>query len=520
MATPPAAFSPSPAPNPAWEEALCRLVRERTGIRILDHQLDTLRRTAAEGRARFGHASDEAYLEALRQARASAPEHEHLIAGITVGESYFFRDQAQMAFLRDIWLPALIARRRQADDLHLRVWSAGCADGQELYSIAMLLADLLPDLERWNLHLLGTDLNVTALARALRGRYSEWSLRATPEPARRRYFRQENDGSWAISPVLRGHARYAYLNLREDSFPSMLSETVALDLILCRNVFIYFDPAIVTQVMAKFHASLVPDGCLLLGASDLVDSTTLDGYTLHALENAFWLQRRDIQHDQRTTSLATTALATPSPASAAPAARATTTQRPLAPTPAAATPRPSAPTAPAAGHDAIIRLLGLEAWQPAMELIQAQRASGDDSALIWQFQAKVQANQGQAREALEACDASLARDATDKHSHYLRAMVLLELHRLPAAEEALRSTLYLDRNFVEAHYQLGLLQMRRGRHQAGLKSMRNALAIAERSVPERRLHDAAGRDHERMADILRHELRIYEQRNPSHAETP
>ncbi|MDP2787625.1 MAG: CheR family methyltransferase [Pseudomonadota bacterium] len=487
----------APVLHPAIEEQLCLLVRERTGIRLLDHQMDNLRRTVAEGRARFGHADETDYLTALHTARASSPEHEHLIAGITVGESYFFRDQAQMDWLREEYLPRLIARRREENNLYLRIWSAGCSDGQELYSLAMLLAELLPDLERWNLHLLGTDLNAAALSRALRGRYSEWSLRATPEAARQRHFRWERDHTWSISAGLRGHVHFAYLNLREDSFPSLLSETTALDLVLCRNVFIYFDPAIVADVMHKFHACLAPGGHLLLGASDLIDSATLDGFTLHSLGNAFYLERME-----------PTQASAPEIAPAAPAKR----PRPQVAVQVAvpAHPAPASAAAILPGYTDIIGLLGREAWNDALAAIDARQAGGEDDALLRQFRAKALANLGHARDALEACDASLALDAGDKHSHFLRALILLELHRLPAAEEALRRTLYLDRNFVEAHYQLGLLQMRRGARQSGLKSMQNALAIAERARPERRLHDAAGRDHERMASILRHELRMYE----------
>lgn len=494
--------------SPAIEEQLCLLVRERTGIRLLDHQMETLRRTVADGLTRFGHVDAASYLHGLRDARASSPEHEHLIAGITVGESYFFRDQAQMAWLREQFLPQLIARRRAENNLALRIWSAGCSDGQELYSVAMLLAELLPDFERWNLHLLGTDLNAAALARALRGRYSEWSLRATPETTRQRHFHQERDHAWTITTALRRHVHFAYLNLREDSFPSMLSETTALDLILCRNVFIYFDPAIVTEVMRKFHACLLPDGCLLLGASDLIDSGTLDGFSLHALNNAFYLQRQDANRPVAVASETRTAAVNLQPPLAKPDRLPDQSAAPLT-----EAPRPPAGVAGAAttaGYEEITRLLGREAWREALAATAACQARGDDSALLPQFRAKALANLGRTREALDACEASLLIDAGDKHSHFLHALILLELHRLPAAEESLRRTLYLDRNFVEAHYQLGLLQMRRGARQSGLKSMKNALAIAEKARPDRRLHDAAGRDHERMAAILRHELRMYE----------
>ncbi len=494
----------APSLPPVVEEQICLLVRERTGIRILDHQLDTLRRTVTAGLKRFGHETAAEHLDALRSAQATSPEYEHLIAGITVGESYFFRDQAQMDWLREQWLPQLIQRRREEHSLSLRIWSAGCSDGQELYSLTMLLSELLPDLERWNLHLLGTDLNAAALSRAISGRYSEWSLRATPEAARKRHFCREKGNAWSVAPELRSRVRFSYLNLRDDNFPSMLSETTALDLVLCRNVFIYFDPAVVATVMRKFHACLVPDGCLLLGASDLIDSSTLGGFSLEHLGNAFYLRR--LGHE----------------AQARPPLETEAPRNPLrAPLPVAeslpeeVTTRAPAVSAPlvADSFAVITALLGREAWREALAAITSRVAAGEDSALLRQFRAKALANLGRSQEALEACDASLALDAGDKHSHFLRALILLELHRLPAAEEALRRTLYLDRQFLEAHYQLGLLQMRRGQRQSGLKSMQNALAIAERTRPDRRLHDAAGRDHERMAAILRHELRMYAPEN-------
>lgn len=485
-------------PTAACEEQLCAFVRERTGLRIHDHQLETLRRTVAEGCARFGHASCDAYLDALARSAANSPEHEHLIAGITVGESYFFRDQAQMDFLRRVWLPELIARRRDEGDLYLRIWSAGSSDGQELYSLVIMLYELLPDIDRWNLHLLGTDINAGSLARAMRGRYSNWAFRATPETLREQYFQPDGASQWQVSPHLRRRVKFTYLNLNEDSFPSILTETNALDLILCRNVFIYFDPAVVRHVMAKFHASLAPGGCLLLGTSDLMDSATLDGFELHTLTNAFYLVRQDAE---------------PTVQPAVPADLGT---RPIEPMPLPPPGQAAAPAAartepPAAGDiGAIIRLLSREAWGEALAEVERHQRAGDDGAVIWQFRAKALANLGRAREALEACDRSLAADPTDKHTHFIRALVLIELNRLPAAEEALKRTLYLDRGFVEAHFQLGLLQLRRGRRTGGLKSLRNALDIADAAVPERRLHDAAGMDHARIAAILRNQLRMHE----------
>ncbi|MDP2809058.1 MAG: CheR family methyltransferase [Rhodocyclaceae bacterium] len=496
-----AVLSPSPV---ACEERLCAFVRARTGLRIHDHQMETLRRTVAEACARFGHADCASYLAVLEAAASDSPEHEHMIAGITVGESYFFRDHAQMDFLRRVWLPDLIERRRQANDLFLRIWSAGCADGQELYSLVILLHELLPDIDRWNLHLLGTDINAGSLARAMRGRYSNWSFRAMPPDVREQFFQKEDEQHWQVSPHLRRRVKFTYLNLNEDSFPSILTETGNLDLILCRNVFIYFDPGGVGRIVAKLRASLVPGGCLLLGTSDLIDSATLDGFDLRALANAFYLVRHDeaapVTPPQSETAPPRIKRPAPEPGSQTPVAVEAPVAMPILPAPRGL-----------ADIGEIIRLLGNEAWPGALAKVEQRQQAGDDSATIWQFRAKALANLGRARDALEACDRSLVLDPTDKHTHFIRALVLLELNRLPAAEDALKRTLYLDRGFVEAHFHLGLLRLRRDRRAAGLKSLRNALAIADATTPDRRLHDAAGMNHGRIAAILRNELDMREQ---------
>lgn len=475
------------------------LVRERTGIRILDHQIRTLLQTVADACRRFEYRSCDQYIEVLEGSRPDSPLQEHLIAGITVGESYFLRDQAQMAFLRQQWLPRILAERRAEGRLELRIWSAGCADGQEILSIAMFLAELLPDIDKWNLHLLATDINVDALSRALAGSYKEWSMRALDEPLRQRFF-DHNDGRYRVDPRLHRLIHYAYLNLHSDQYPSILSQTNALDLVLCRNVFIYFDPQIVNRVMAKFHACLNPGGCLLLGASDLVDSCAIEGFRQHSLGDTFYLERPDVALQ-------------PVPATAAVEVQSTVPlwvpSPPPVPEPA---PPPRGDLAPAVQpYQEIVSLFGDSAWGSALAVIEARLRNGDDTALVWQFRAKALANLGRTRDALEACDRSIDRDPTDKHSHFIRALVLIEQKRLSAAADALRRTLFLDRRFLEAHYQLGLLLMRQGDREGGVKALKNALRIAEAAHPSQPLHDAAGMNHGRMAAILRNELRIVEQ---------
>ena len=144
------------------------------GLVFHPHQMQTLIEAAQETSKRFGYADTHQLHEALSKLPDGAPEFDYLITRITVGESFFFRDAVQMDFLRREYLPSVIQRRRRCGHRRLRVWSAAAAAGQELYSVAMLLRELLPDVDEWNLHLLGTDINAQSLHSAVEGHYSEW----------------------------------------------------------------------------------------------------------------------------------------------------------------------------------------------------------------------------------------------------------------------------------------------------------------------------------------------------------
>jgi len=489
------------------EEGLVRLIQRKTGIVLQDHQLSTLRDTVKQACQHFDyHSVDELLMRLQADTSLLTPEMEFLIGGITVGESYFFRDQFQMDFLRHTWLPGVIREKRQRNDKSLRIWSAGCADGQELYSLAMLLAEDLPDLADWNVHLLGTDINTNALSRALGGRYTGWSLRATRDELQRKYFTRRGS-EYIIRPELRAVTKFAYLNLGNDSFPSILTETVALDLILCRNVFIYFDQNAIAAVMHKFADCLAPDGILMLGASDNV-ARTPDSLAFIHKNDVFYYRRSDTK----------ASAASPLPA-----------RRPLSalmmPVAPAALPPVSTETACPASSRAIqaVQTAAIEqARETIFNLIRTERwrdvVGAADNALqqhgerpdLLQCKAKALANLGELAAALALCERCLRLDATDKHTYLIQALVLTELNEPGAAQAALRKALFLDSGMVEAHFHLGLLFLRGGQRKKGIKSLRNALALTEASDPERRIHNTQDMTFGRFGVILRNEISIYE----------
>lgn len=476
-----------------FENELKQLIRTRTGIVVQEHQLENLFAVVTTAMKRFGHLKSESYLDSLRIAEANSPELEFLVTGITVGESYFFRDTAQINFLREQYLPGLIAERDKTHK-HLRIWSAGCSDGQELYTLAFILRELIPDLESWRLHLLGTDINTEALAASHSGHYREWSFRNTADSLRRRYF-DKHENAYVLNEDIRHMARFTYLNLADDAFPSLLTDTNGIDLILCRNVFIYFDQATVNNVLQKFVQCLVPGGVLMVGASDLVD-INVPGLELKQHLNTFYYQRP---------SLSAQVEAQPRESKPSP---------PLDKLQSTIIDRKKSTDSLVPGTaDVLLQVrehLTQEQWQAADKAVDHCLLSMDVSSELLVYKATAAANLGNLDQASQLCEQALELDAVDKHAHFLFAIVQMELEQIDLAEAAFRKVLFLDAKFLEAHYQLGLLQLRCGRHVQGMKSLKNALQLAEQGDPQHNLHGAPDTSFQRMAEMLRNEITLHE----------
>ena len=190
-----------------------------------------------------------------------------LARNVTIGETYFLRYPEQFLVLQNEILPDLIHERRRAKDLYLRLWSAGCSSGEEAYSLAILLRDLLPDFDQWHIQILATDINRDSLARAASGDYSAWSFRGVPDDIIQRHFipHKDNGKILSVHPQLKKAVRIEYLNLGDDCYPSLLTQTTAMDFVFCRNVLIYFNEKSAAHVIDRLFSSLVEGGSLMVG---------------------------------------------------------------------------------------------------------------------------------------------------------------------------------------------------------------------------------------------------------------
>ena len=337
------------------------------------------------------------YLRLLMEGDDGGVERDAMIAQLTIGETYFFRDQPQFDAIRDIILPDILERNQSTRQL--RIWSAGCATGAESYSLAILLGrEFMHRLEGWRVTILGTDINPRFLAVADAGKFEAWSLRATPEALKQECF--SCDGQvWTIHPEYKRWTSFALMNLVGSEFPAALSEAGGFDLILCRNVMIYFAPESNRRLVRQFHEALAEGGWFLVGAVE---------HNLEAFDSFQMVNATGATLYRKAASV---------------------TQHPAAqPFPERASAPPAADPKPAEPELAPLSLAGLRRL----------------------------ADRGDWTRAVPYCDRLLAQDRSNPSVYFYRALVLEQVGGRAEAERSLRRAIYLDPNFLLAHYHLGL----------------------------------------------------------------
>jgi chemotaxis protein methyltransferase CheR len=345
------------------------------------------------------------------------------------GETYFFRDQGQSDLLRLRLLPELIERRRTAKTL--RLWSAGCASGEEAYSLAMLVDMLLPERDGWDIFILGSDINPAALAKARDARYGPWSFRMAPAMLQQRYFRRTGE-EWELDQRIRSMVSFHAGDLIGEPFPGGTLRD--MDLILCRNVFIYFDAQAVHAVAEKLAATLCDGGYLMTGHTELM------GHRIRNLQSRLFVEGVVYRR---------TAPGMPLPA-AVPAA--TNTAARSVPPPAVAPRAARVPPAVAPGAEG---------------LLAAARKFAD---------------RGEYESAELSCRQALSAAPLAPGPHFLLAQLAQLRGEFEHAGELLDKTLYLDPNCVAAYLELAAL-CARTENLPRARSLRRAALDIVRALP-------------------------------------
>lgn len=452
---------------------IVNLIADTLGIHIPAQHQDGLKKIILARINALGLLSVNDYYQYLITRKKLLPteaEWRELILQLTVTESYFFRDQGQFSLLKNQILPELIERKRR---LHLangqkpalRLWSAGCSTGEEAYSLAILLKELLFDYQAWDICIVGTDINQSALAIAQQGIYSDWSFRTIDPAIKNRYFRPHRK-DWQIDANIRQMVTFQPGNLMQP-YPDRLLGIYDLDLIVCRNVFIYFDSSAIAQIIQKFYHSLVPGGFLLTGHTELYGQK-IEPFQVHSCPQSVIYRKENEDPDPRLFQKVGDLNPTSSPCSNLEEKPTLLSER-------------SAEQIKAATQQALweqaqrslTQGVYTDAIQTAKQLINLNPKHFQSYCLI----AEAYANLGQYSHTIQACQQALQIEPLVIEPYYFLAQIAEEQGDINQAKLLLKRIIYLVPNSIFAYLKLGFIYESEGNINQAHKTWRSLLEI-------------------------------------------
>lgn len=379
-------------------------------------------------------------LDELHQILLANANHEFdlLVDELTIGETFFFRHQEMFEALKNVVLPQILEKNQQHK--LLRIWSAGCSIGAEPYSIAILLHEILgTKMEEWKIEIVGTDINRKFLRSALKGIFAPWALRGMNETQIRRYF-DPHAQSWELKAQYKQNIHFRYYNL-VSNLERIPEDFYNLDLLICRNVMIYFDSLTNQKLIQAFHQCLHGDGWLLLGHAEHHPEIYRKFHAL-STEGAMLYQKLpkkaavDIENPP-----------TPFPTFSFPPCPTTLSSKNSQISRNFQTPkRLSLPKPPAPQSQGVT---------PQASVTQIKSAIPSEEELkqnIWQL-----CNEGNFVKARLLCDALLPSAIRDSSIYYLSGIIHWQLGHWNAAKEELQKRLFFQRDCVMTLYQISLL---------------------------------------------------------------
>jgi chemotaxis protein methyltransferase CheR len=459
------------------------LIVARTGLACGEKRNHVLAQALSDGARQSNCVDVQRYLACLEAAPTNSEIWDRLIESLTISETYFFRDAEQMEGLRASILPGLISTHQSGRTL--RIWSAGCATGEEPYTLAILLQQLLPDIAQWKILILATDINKPVLRAATLGRYRQWSFRQTDSTLRNIYFIQQGDLA-VLRPELRQRVTFAYLNLAEACYPNPANQTNSLDLIVCRNVMIYQPQDVIQAIVQRFYQCLSPGGWLVIGA----------GESHPEIYERFQPVRigRTIVFRKAAESLANDGLQPVSSELLRPMLPLSTSivmpdtlPSVLADTAAIAAAKNANPCETCVQGNAPGRRNRPD--EERLRLTACLQRNAHCLYALYQM-AQVEANTGRLTEARRWAEQVIERDPLHGKAHYLLALIHEEQGELEQAIARFKKVIYLEPNFALAHFNLGNLYQRIGHLDDAARHRAIAMRMAARMPPEALLQGA------------------------------
>lgn len=489
---------------------LSQMITRHTGLALPPQKWNRLIKGLAAAAPEAGFADPQSYANELLTSPAPARLLEPLVGRLTIGETYFLRNKEIFQALMHHVVRGLIEHPRRPDR-SLRFWSAGCATGEEPYSIAMLLDHHYNRLAHRNVFILGTDVNQRFLNTAEKGIYTQWSLRATPDALIRKYFIAHPEKRFELIPRIRQQVVFYRLNFTEPEYRRLLRFPEPMDVIFCRNVLMYHDANSRRHVVARLIEMLEKNGWLITNPAEagFFESKQL---TPVRFSNVTFFRKGP---PRKTAAHAgAPGQAMQSPAAARPTENppvSTASKPPLeAPNRRLSDRQPGLTNRLQESYDAAARDYLQGAYRQAVQKLKplATADASRDEALLLHTQSltlltRCYANLGELENAETACSEAIEREKLNPELYYLLATIYQAANQTDAAIRALKQTLYLDPEFIMAIFQLACLMKQKGRAEESRKGFSNAAALLQSKTPDDILPHSDGLTAGRMLEMIR-----------------
>jgi len=446
---------------------LTGLLHRAAGLAFDESRRESLSYSVSERMQAAGLVSVADYLRLLAHP-SGAGERQALLDEVTIPETHFFRNPPQIRALRMHVLPELL--RQAAATKRLRIWSAGCSTGEEPYTVAMLVRELLPASADWDVRIIATDISTRALAAAERAHYAERSFVMTDPVDRQRFFVLDTESrGYVVRDEVRELVEFRHHNLVNDEPPFAAGE---VDLVLCRNVTIYFDRETTKRLMRRLHGCLRDGGYLFLGHAETLWQIS-DEFSLVSLGDAFLYRRQPAIGERR--------LVLPD--------RRTEDE-----------PRPTRADRRRGPLDRRRVGLGRRKSEPKPEAVESTSLSAEPrpDPLV---AVRTAVAEGRYDDAADLAAEVVTATPLRSEAHYLHGLALSNLGRHADALVVLRKAVYLDPDDGFAHFLLGAALERLDEHVAAARSYRAAATTLGRRPRDAVAPELGGRSVAELAQV-------------------
>jgi chemotaxis protein methyltransferase CheR len=427
------------------------LLGETCGLQFEGSQNQSLHLALWERLRHRGDGSYEEYYHRLKFHPEGYLEMRELLDLITIGETYFFRNRAQFEVLMRFVLPEIIQKKVRSGEKSLRIWSAGCSRGDEPYSIAIALMEVLPSYRDWHVSIIGTDVNRKSLDFARGGVYGEKDIAHLPKEYLEKYFKT-GEATYHLHSHARELVQFEYHNLAKGPFANYKLQ--GLDLIFCRNVTIYFKPQTTRHVVEHLHACLAPGGYLFLGHTETLWRIT-ERFEVVELPEAFIYRKRQNEMDGES--------------------RATEVVAPDMALEKSATERGQSSKTEADLLERINKSVnGALSFLPPGP--NGRDKNSHQTLLTW---ATSLANEARYQDAADLVSRVIEADALSVDAHYLLGMLQYRSGCLSEAENQFRKVVYLAPDALLAYFHLGNIYRLQEKFRDATREFRNTIRLSE-----------------------------------------